>query len=1116
MRLSQIIITVSTVFFIGLLNDVTAQVTSANISGTVRTSDGKSLEGATVTAVHVPSGTTYAISSGKNGFYNFPSVRVGGPFKITVTYTGYQNEEQDDIYTNLGTGTTADFTMKESDGNLTDVVVTATGRNTLINTRKTGASTTINTQTINSVPVINRTINDITKYNAYSNGKSFAGQDPRFNNFTIDGSVFNNGFGLGSSAIAGGRTGTTAISLDAIQELQINIAPFDIRQSGFAGAGLNAVTRSGTNDINGSAYYLWNNRDLAGKKADTAKVPATPFESKTYGFRAGGPIIKNKLFFFVNGEFVNSSRPALDYVANRNGAIGNVSRTTATDLEDLKSFMMTNFNYDMGAIDNFNNEVSSKKFLARIDYNINNNHKLTVRYSNHNSESDVIVSNSSSGNLAGNGNRQNLPLAISAQNNGYKIQDNTRSIVAELNSTFSSKYANQFLATYNKQIEDRAYRTDIFPTVDILKDGSTYTSLGFDPFTPNNRLDYSTINFTDNFTIFAGKHTLVAGIAFEAFKSNNLFVPSSNGVWVFNSIEDFKTAALAYKANPDLAVSPVAVGRFNYRYSLLPAGELPWQIFKTNTESIYLQDDYKVSQNFRLTGGIRFDLLNIPNTAAQYFNPVVDTMVFKTPDGKDYNVNTGVTPKSRVYVSPRIGFNWNVKGDASTIVRGGSGLFLTRIPYVLISNQLGNNGVNTGVYNVTGDAALNYPFTLDPSRYRPANTDITALSGYAINASDPNLKFPQVWKTNLAVDQKLPWAGIVATVEALYNRNINALNYFDANLNAPSGKISDDNRDLYPAYGLSGSAAAAARFINPKITNAYVLTNNNQGYSYSLTAKFEKPMIRQFGFMVGYTYAKARDASFVASTVNANVPSVTGVNYLSTAYSDNDLRHRIVGNVSYRIKYGNKIGGGTMITLGFVSTNAFNPAINSAKISYIVSNDLNGDGQINDLIYVPNQASELIFRDIVSNGTVLFTAAQQQAAFDKYIDNNPYLSGRRGEYAERNGASLPWLTRMDISAEQDFIIKTGKNNKPNTFRFRIDVLNFGNLINSKWGVSQISTTAQPLSFAGADAATGAPTYRLATQVVNGSTVLLQDSFIKSRTIDDVYQIQLSVRYIFGN
>lgn len=1090
---------------------VSAQVTTGSISGSLKATNGQSMAGATVTAIHLPSGTRYVVAAGKNGTYAFSNVRVGGPFKVTASFTGFTTPEENDVYTSLGNTTIVDFSMVASGTTLTEVAITASPRSALINSRKTGAATTIGRQTINSVPVINRTINDITKYNAYSNGRSFSGQDPRFNNFTIDGSVFNNGFGLGSSAIAGGRTGTSAISLDAIDELQINIAPYDIRQSGFAGAGINAVTRSGTNDVTGSAYYLWNNRSLAGKKADSSRVPTTPYQSKTYGFRVGGPIIKNKLFFFINGEFVRSSKPALDYVANRPGAVGNVSRTSAQDLEDLKSFMASNFNYDMGAIDNFNNEVKSDKFLARIDYNISDKHKLTVRYSHHNSESDVIVSNSSSGNLAGNGNRQNLPLAISAQNNGYKILDNTRSIVAELTSNFKSKFSNQFLATYNKQIEDRKYRASLFPTVDILKDGSTYTSLGFDPFTPNNRLDYYTINFTDNFTWYKGKHTVVVGAAFEAFKSNNLFFPSSNGVWVFNSIDDFKTAAQAYIADPNLTTSPVPINRFNYRYSLLPSGQLPWQVFKTNTESFYLQDEIKATNNFRLTGGIRFDYINVPNTAAQYFNPVVDTISFKTPDGQNYHVNTGITPKSRVYTSPRIGFNWNVNRDASLIVRGGTGIFLSRIPYVLISNQLGNNGVNTGALNITGDNALNYPFTLDPLRYRPTNTDIASLSGYAVNASDPNLKFPQVWKTNIAIDRKLPWAGLVATVEAIYNKNINALNYIDANLAAPSGKFAAgaDTRDAYPAYGLSGSAATKARFINSKISNAYVLTNNNKGYSYSLTAKVEKGFSNNWGGMLGYTFAKAKDASFVASTVNANVPSITGVNYLSPSYSDNDLRHRIVGTASYRLKYGGKFGGATTFTAGFVSASG-------SKISYVVSNDLNGDGQINDLIYIPKQASDVKFVNITSGANVLFTAAQQQAAFDEYINNNSYLSKRRGQYAERNGTALPWLTRVDISVEQDFTVRVGKNDKPNTIRFRMDILNFGNMLNRYWGVSSLSTTANPLTFVSKDATTGEPTYRLATQVANGSTILLRDAFVKSKTIDDVYQIQLGVRYIFGN
>lgn len=1096
-----------------------AQVTTSSITGVVKTSDGKVLEGATVTAIHQPSGTKYVVVAGKNGIYTMPSVRVGGPYTITASYTGFQVNEQADVFANLGTAANVDLTLTDSGTKLTEVVVTST-RSSLISSKRTGASTTFGREAISRIPTVGRTVNDITKYNPYGNGRSFAGQDPRYNNFTIDGSVFNNGFGLGSQAQAGGRTGSTAISLDALEEVQINIAPYDIRQSGFAGAGVNAVTRSGTNDFNGSAYYLWNNRDLAGDKADTSKVPQTPFETKTWGFRVGGPIIKNKLFFFANAEFVKSARPALDFVAAKPGAVGNQSRTTATDLNDLSSFLKTNLGYDLGAIDNFNNELNSDKFLIRLDYNISDKHKLSVRYANHNSQSDVIISNSSSGNLAGNGNRQNLSTAISGQNTGYIIQDNTRSIVAELNSTISSRFANQFLATYNKQIEDRKYRTSLFPTIDILSGPkeATYTSIGFDPFTPNNRLDYSTLNFTDNFTWFAGKHTITAGIAFEAFKSNNLFVPSSNGVWTFNSIQDFKDAVLAYKANPDLTVAPDTIARFNYRYSLLPEGQLPWQVFKTNTTSLYFQDEFKLQRNFTLTGGLRFDYVTIPNTAEQYYNPVVAGMTFKLPDGTPTKVNTGIMPKAHLYVSPRIGFNWDVLNNRTFQVRGGTGMFLSRMPYVLLSNQLGNNGVQTGVYNVQNTVA--FPFTLDPSKYAPTTTDITKLSGYAINASDPNIKFPQIWKTNLAVDYRLPFAGIIATLEGIYNKSYNSLNYYDVNLNTYNGKFAagPDTRPIYPALDLPSSAVNAARFINPQVTNVYVLTNNDKGHSYTLTAKLEKPITKAWGGMLAYTYGVARDISFVASTVNANVPTTTGVNYLTEANSDNDLRNRIVGSGSYRLTYGKGIAGATTFTLGFVSTNAAPSLVTGSNVSYIYSNDMNGDGQQNDLIFIPKKATDIVFAPITNRntGAVIYTKEQQEAAFEQYINSTDYLSSRKGNYAERNGAKYPWLTRFDFSVEQDLIVKVGKSKKANTLRFRMDILNAGNLINHDWGVGYVTTTANPLTYVKRDAATGIPSFNLAQVTVNGKSGLVNQAFLKSKTIDDVYQIQFGLRYIFGN
>ena len=1098
-------------FFLFFSSFGLAQVTKSAIAGSVKSSSGEALPAAVVEIKHVPTGTKYFSTTDEKGNYSANSVRPGGPYTIKVNYTGYTPYLVEEIYAPLGNSIVVNLELQSAINTIEEVKIVTLNAKDTYNKGKTGAGQQFSTREINSVPIIgSRSINSITKYNANAgSGGTFGGQDSRLNNFTIDGSVFNNGFGLGSDTQAGGRTGSTAISLDAIEQLQINIAPFDVRQSGFTGSGINAVTRSGTNEIESSVYHSFRNnkKEFLGERAGNIKITPSQFQEKIWGARIGAPIIKDKLFFFGNFETIDNTSPATTWTSSGSPIGGaQVSETAYTDLVNVSNLLKNSFGYETGPFENYDAVKESKKFLARIDWNINDNHKLTARYVHHDSGSDELISNSNS---AGFGNRRTNVFSMSYKNSGYVIEDNTRSAVLEWDWKISEKWSNNFIAGFDKQLENRGLQGGgLFPTIDIKKGANNYISAGLDPFTPSNLLDYSTLHFTNNVTGNFGKHTLLFGANYERFVSNNNFFPASNGVYIFDDLTTFNNAVAETVANGGTPATSLAnlPSRFQYRYSALPGGAEPMQVLKSNKIDLYAQDEYKVASNLKLTYGLRATAVSFEDTALE--NPAVTAMTFA--NGEKFN--TGDMPKTQYLFEPRFGFNLDVNKNAKTILRGGTGVFTGRPPLVFLSNAIGNNGVLTGFIDVSGADLINggYGFTANPGQYFTPSTP-QLPSTFDLAFTDKDFKFPQSWKTNIAVDQKLPF-GFMGSVEGIYSKNINEVFYYNANLANPVGNINNGG-DTRPFY--SGTDAGSR--VNNNVSNAIVLSNSNKGYFYSTTFKLEYPYKKGFWGSVAYTYSNAQDllsAGSIASGSWTGSRSVLGNNNLNLSNSNNNTPHRIVGLLGYKLNYGNKYGGSTSFNIGYIGEKA-------SPYTYTYGSDINGDRvNGNDLLYVPNNVSEIRFVDITQTvggvTQVLYTAAQQADAFDKYIEQDSYLKGKRGQYVDRNAKELPMLHRLDLSVTQDFFLKI--KGKKQAFQFRADILNFTNLLNSDWGVSKRVTNSQILSVREAPSAANnyTPGLQMAIQTDDtGKRFLTKDTFSKNSSVFDVWQAQFTLRYTFG-
>jgi hypothetical protein len=1074
-------------------------VTTGMIGGVVNDSQGAIVPGATVTAVHEPSGTSYEAVTQADGRFFIPAVRVGGPYKVTATLTGFGTETKGDVNVVLGQSTDLTFTLTVAA--LNEQVTVVGNTDATFGSQRTGAATAVTRAELAVLPTVSGRINDITRLTPqYGGNGSFGGIDNRLNNITVDGSYFNNSFGLQGQP--GDRTGVAPISLEAVEQIQVSIAPYDVRQGNFVGAGVNTVTRSGTNKITGSFYSRYRNDSFVGTEA--AGLPFNPgtFTTKNNGFWAGGPFVKNKLFGFVSFEKQDDTRPLSTFVANPGGAPaqGNTTRVLASDLNALSSFLSANFKYDTGPFENISKKTPAKPFLVKGDYNLNASNKVTFRYNQLSSSSDINLSNSSS---LGFGRQTFSNNFLNYQASNYTQTENIHSGIGEWNSTYGGSMANNLIVGYTKQDESRGALGDLFPFVDILDGNNTaYTAFGSEPFTPNNELRYNTFQLQDSFTKAGRKHTLTFGGAVEKYHSENVFFPGRQSAYVYNTLQDFLTDAQDFLANPNRTTSPITLRRFQVRYNNIPGAEKPLQPLDVWYTSAYAQDEFRPKANLTITAGVRVDVAAWGNTA--YDNANVDALTFRDPAGNPVQFNTGALPKASPLWSPRVGFNWDVAGKRNTQVRGGTGVFTGKPAYVWISNQIGNTGVLTGF--VQADNTRNFPFNPNPDFYKPTNVTGAPAASVDLAVTDEDFKFPQTWRTNIGVDQRLPW-GMIGTAEFIFNKDVNGLAYYNANLPAAQSAFNGpDNRPRW--VGTSCASATAAPCVTRlnnvagnQITNAIVLTNANDGRSWNFAASLTKN-VGGLSLRSAYSYGESKtliDPGSIASgsfTGNA-VPG--DPNNPPLAFSSSSPGHRLYINANYTKQF---------FRFGSTTVSAFWNTFTSGNTSYVFAGDMNGDSaNNNDLIYIPRDQSEMSFASFTSGGRT-FTPEQQAQAFETYINNDPYLREHRGQYAERNAVFFPRTTRIDLSLVQE-VFGNVKGTRHGG-QIRLDITNFGNMLNSDWGVSPRLRQNQILTNAAVDAA-GKLTYRMALQ--NGD--LFTTPYQTNAGISDVYVMMLSFRYTFN-
>ena len=1011
-------------------------ITTAEFSGLVISSDNQPLPGVTIKAVHVPTGTVFTTLTRDDGRFNIPAVRVGGPYTINASLEGFREEEFKDVYVKLGENKLLNIKLNLANVDLGQVTVVATEQ--LLSTAQTGAAENVSESVIENMPSISRNFADFARLvpqvniaeNFSDQAYSVAGRNNRYNNVQIDGAVNNDLFGLADSGSPGGQAGTTPISLDAIQEFQIVLAPYDVRQGGFTGGGINAITRSGTNNFHGSAFFYYRNQDFVGNGPD--ETPYGQFNEKQMGFRIGGPIVKDKLFFFANAEFTRRSAPT-DYVIDDSGSGEDFGgpNVTVADAERFTQLCQA-YGFDPGSYGQVNTERNSNKAFGRIDYNINTGNRLTVRFN--------FID-------AQNGLLSRSAYSFAFGNNGYEFDNRTYSTVGQLDSLFGEKVSNELRVNYTVIRDERAVPV-IAPQVRVNIAGGYSFYGGTERYSGANGLNQDVLELTDNVTFFAGKHTVIIGTHNELFKFSNLFIRDIYGAWEFSNMDNFEAGIAS---------------RYEHSFSNV-ASQPYWEAeFPVHQLGFYGGDTWQILPYFNVTFGIRADIPLMPDNPTA--NPTVASTAYPIA-GK--HVQTDWTATGNILWSPRAGFNWDVLQNQKTLLRGGIGTFSGRTPYVWISNQYGNTGIEFTRYDVRSNVP---PFVSDPYN----QPEGFAAQSNEIDLINNDFKFPQVLRLDLAVDQELPW-DMKFTWEQIYSKNLDDCLTQNINLKL-TGYDAFDGRPLYKSR------------VSPGFSDVIYLTNSTKGYQYDMSFSLQKRFPGGRGYAsAAYTYGVSKDQT---SSTSSQARSNFQYNHASwdpnnpdLVYSNFDVRHRIAIGASYNV---NPFKGWDTVVSMFYNGRAGRP------YSTRYSNDVNGDGsQYNDCIFVPSSADQII----LTQGT--------WADLNAYIEGDPALVAARNTIIQRNASREPWYHKMDLRILQDIPIPKLDGHK---LQVSLDIMNFLNLLNKDWGKYQYVYYRgdSPLSYDGIDAGTGKPKMRF----FKTGVARYETDQLASR-----WQMQLGVRYTF--